>query len=82
MCKDSNTGVNLVPIFFIVFLIVGGLPCNLNDVPGYISWMQYISPMRHGFFILILDQLKTSKNHNYFANQNILDHIGVHGDIY
>lgn len=80
-CKDSNTAVNLLPPFFITFLIVSGLPCNLNDIPPYISWLQYLSPTRHGFFILLLDQLKTSKI-NYFANQQALTRFGVHGDIY
>lgn len=82
MCKNTTTGITILPIFLIAFLIVGGLPCNLNDVPSYISWMQYISPMRHGFFILLLDQLKSAKMHHYFNNPYILNRLGIYGDIY
>jgi hypothetical protein len=81
MCKDSNTAINLLPIFFITFLSVSGLPININDISPYISWMQYISPTRHGFFFLLIDQIKTDKI-NYINNQEAQDRFGIHGDIY
>lgn len=59
VCKDTRMAIDILPLFFIAFMIVGGLSCNLNDIPLYIRWMQYISPMRHGYFFLLLDQLKT-----------------------
>lgn len=80
-CKDSNTAINLVPLFYMAFLCVSGLAVNINDIPPYIRWMQYLSPTRHGFFILMLDQLKTSKI-NYFENQLALDRLGIYGDVW
>jgi hypothetical protein len=81
MCKDSTTAVNLLPIFWIAFLSVSGLPININDISPYISWLQYISPTRHGFFILLIDQIKTEKI-NYFGNAVAEHRFGIHGDIY
>jgi hypothetical protein len=43
--------------------------------------MQYISPTRHGFFILMIDQIKTSKI-NYYGNAIAEFRFGIHGDIY
>ena len=42
-------------------LLFGGLVVNLNDIPAYSSWMQYISPLRHGYSSLMLNTLNTDK---------------------
>lgn len=46
----------LIPI-----IIFGGLVVNINTIPIYIRWLQYISPLRHSFMIVFQDQLQSAK---------------------
>jgi hypothetical protein len=39
-------------------ILFGGLIRNLSTLPAYINWLQYFSPLRYGFNIIVLDQLK------------------------
>ena len=60
--------IQILPAFMIVFLIYGGLPANLYDLPAYSSWIQYISPVRHIYSALMENILNTDKMHNLGQN--------------
>ena len=49
--------------------LLGGLVVNLNDIPDFISWMQYISAIRHGYSCLMINQLGTPKFHEISDNE-------------
>jgi hypothetical protein len=34
---------------------------KINDIPVYVRWLQYLTPLRHAFLILFKDQLLTDK---------------------
>ena len=53
-----------LPAFMIPFVIYGGLPANLNDLPVYTSWIQYLNPIRHLYSSLLENVLNTDKMHN------------------
>ena len=60
--------IQILPAFMILFLIYGGLPVNLYDLPAYSSWIQYISPIRHVYSSLMENVLNTDKMHNLGEN--------------
>ena len=60
--------IQILPAFMILFLIYGGLPVNLYDLPAYSSWIQYISPIRHVYSSLMENVLNTDKMHNLGQN--------------
>lgn len=57
--KNAEQAITFMPLVVIPIIIFGGLVINLNDVPVYIQWMQYLSPLRHSFIILFQDQLSS-----------------------
>jgi len=63
----------------IPILIFGGLVVNLNDIPAYISWLQYISPLRHSFLIIFQDVLNSSKLQQLLP-YDIPKKYGIDGD--
>ena len=64
----AQMAIQVVPIIFIPFVIYGGLPVNLYDLPAYSSWIQYISPVRHIYSALMENILNTDKMHNLGQN--------------
>ncbi len=46
-------------------LLFGGLVVNINDIPVYLRWLQYLTPIRHSFLIVFQDQIKSNKLSQY-----------------
>ena len=57
--KHQNLAVQAAPIIIIPFVIYGGLLVNLNTLPAWSSWIQYISPIRYSFNVIAQSQLKS-----------------------
>lgn len=60
----SEMAIQILPLIIVPFVIYGGLPVNLNDIPAYSSWIQYLSPIRHGYSALMENILNTDKMYN------------------
>jgi ABC-type multidrug transport system permease subunit len=61
VCRDQATTSHLLPIVLLPIMIFGGLVVNVNNIPVYIRWLQYLSPMRHSFLILFQSQMASNK---------------------
>ncbi len=72
--------IQILPLIMIAFVIYGGLPVNLNDIPAYSSWIQYTSPIRHGYSSLMENILNTDKMHNMGEIEFIRNICGIHGN--
>jgi len=59
----------------IPILLFGGVVVNINDIPEFIRWLQYFSPMRHAFLIIFQDQMST----NIFSQYSPLNLPKVYG---
>ena len=57
----SELAIQILPIIVIPIVLYGGLVVNLNDIPAYSSWIQYLSPIRHGYSLFMDNLLKTDK---------------------
>lgn len=79
ICKDQATATHLLPIVLIPIMIFGGLIINVNSIPVYIRWLQYLSPMRHSFLILFQSQM-TSNKFKDFSQYNLPELFGMDGN--
>ncbi len=77
--KDSVKAINFLPLVVIPMMVYGGLVVNLDTIPSYNSWLQYISPLRHSFTIIFQDQLN-SKKMAAFQPYNLPKAFGLNGD--
>ena len=55
--STSEHAIQILPLIVMPLVLFGGLIVNLNSIPKYTSWIQYISPIRHAYSSLVLDQL-------------------------
>ena len=42
-------------------MIFSGVYNKLNDIPNWISWMQYLSPFRYGLQMILVNQYEDLK---------------------
>lgn len=57
--STSEHAIQILPLIIIPLVLFGGLIVNLRTIPDYSSWAQYLSPIRHCYSSLILDQLSS-----------------------
>lgn len=57
--STSQHAIQILPLVVIPLVLFGGLIVNLKSIPEYSSWAQYISPIRHTYSALVLDQLSS-----------------------
>jgi hypothetical protein len=80
VCKNETIAVNLMPMAMIPMLIFGGLAVNINDIPVYIRWCQYLTPLRHSFLIMFQDQMDSAR-FAHFSGLDLPEKFGVGGDV-
>jgi len=62
----KHAAVDLAPIFMMPLIIFGGFMANSEEYPGYITWIQYISPIWYTLESLFW---------NEFDNNTTYDHV-------
>jgi ABC-type multidrug transport system permease subunit len=50
---DAKTVSTLTPLLVIPFILFSGFFKNNGNLPHWISWLAYISPIKYGFAALI-----------------------------
>lgn len=76
LVKDQTAAVTFLPMALIPMLLVSGLVVNISDIPVFIRWLQYFSPIRHSLLILFQDQLQSQKFKEYWP-LNLPDAYGL-----
>ena len=77
--STSEHAIQILPLIVMVIVIFGGLVVNLHDIPSYTQWLQYLSPIRHGYSCLMIDQLSTKKMHHSINQPGVRDLVGING---
>lgn len=77
--KNSEQAINLLPLVVIPLIIFGGLVINIHDIPVYVRWVSYLTPLRHSFVIVFQDQLQTS-NMAIYDGLDLPNKYGLDGD--
>lgn len=78
--STSEHAIQILPLIIIPLVLFGGLIVNLKTIPEYSSWAQYISPIRHTYSSLILDQLSSNRMHNIIQFDEVKEFMGVNGE--
>jgi len=71
LVKDPSIATDVSLLFFIPFAIFGGFVVNLNDVFPWISWLQYLSPIRYGVEALLRNEFED--NDDYTNGDDIVE---------
>lgn len=69
LCKSPNMTIQTVPLLMMPIVTYGGQVVNLAELPWYSGWIQYISPLRYGYNIIVKSQLETSELLNLGLNR-------------
>lgn len=54
--KDAQRASAMAPALLLPLMTFSGLYNKLDDIPKWISWLQYISPFRYGLHALLLNE--------------------------
>lgn len=54
--QDPKRASGMAPLLLLPLMMFSGLYNKLNDIPGWIAWMQYVSPFRYGLHMLLVNQ--------------------------
>lgn len=54
--KDAKRASGLAPVLLLPLMMFSGIYNKLGSIPGWISWLQYVSPFRYGLHMLLLNQ--------------------------
>lgn len=55
--SDAKLITVLIPIFILPFVLFSGFYKNRNDLPVWLSWIEYISPMKYSFISFMRNEL-------------------------
>lgn len=55
--SDAKLVPIVIPIFILPFVLFGGFYKNREDLPVWIGWFEYISPMKYAFIAFMKNEL-------------------------
>ncbi len=77
--KNPEQAITLMPLVVIPLILFGGLVVNIHDIPVYVRWISYLTPLRHSFIIVFQDQLQTT-NMAIYSGLDLPTKYGLDGD--
>lgn len=54
--EKEEDAVGMAPLFILPMVVFGGFFSNSGNFPVWISWLQYVSPIRYGFESLVRNE--------------------------
>ena len=57
---DASKVTVMIPMMMVPLMLFSGVFNNLNDIPKWISWLQYLTPFKYGTHVLLLNVLTNS----------------------
>ena len=60
---DAKSVSAAIPIVLLPFILFAGLFKNTGNIPDWIGWIQYLSPVKYGFVASTLNEVKYSDSH-------------------
>ena len=54
--ENEEMAVTLTPIFILPIMLFGGQFANSGNIQDWISWFQYLSPIRYGFEAVVRNE--------------------------
>lgn len=60
--SDAKLITVLMPVVILPFVLFSGFYKNRNDLPVWLFWLEYLSPLKYGFISFIRNELNTVGN--------------------
>ena len=55
---DAKSVATVTPIVILPFLLFSGYFKNSGNIPAWIGWIQYISPLKYGFAAIAINEVR------------------------
>jgi len=55
---DAKAVSAAVPIILLPFVLFSGLFKNTGNLPNWLGWIQYLSPLKYGYITLVTNEVK------------------------
>ena len=56
--NKEETAVSIAPVIMQPIILFGGQFANAGNIQSWISWFQYISPVRYGFEAVVVNEFE------------------------
>ena len=56
--QDAQAVSAAVPIVLLPFVLFSGLFKNTGNLPDWLGWIQYVSPLKYGYIALVTNEVK------------------------
>ena len=77
MFEDDKVTSSLTPLFYGPIFVFGGYLINVHLMYDWVSWVQYLSPLRYTFEILLKSEFDDNPKYQYNANDRYGLNFGV-----
>ena len=57
IASDPRVLNRLIPIFVLPFVLFSGYFKNREYLPGWVGWIEYISPIKYAFIIFVRNEM-------------------------
>ena len=54
--KSKEVAMQVMPLAILPIMIFGGLFVNLETIPKWLHWIQYISPIKYSFNAMLIEE--------------------------
>jgi hypothetical protein len=81
MCKSQFYAVQAGVMIMMPVMTFGGQGVNLNTIPSYASWIQYLTPLRYGYNILMRKHLSSAECEFIGDDPKIQNFVGLKGEV-
>ena len=65
VAKDAKLVVLLVPICVLPFVLFSGFFKNREDLPDWLGWLEYLSPIKYTYIMLIRNELHSEEQQKF-----------------
>ena len=75
--QHEETAVELAPIIVMPLILFGGQFSNAGTIQSWISWLQYVSPIRYAFEVLVTNEYDERKYNATMIMRSITNNYTV-----
>lgn len=68
---DAKAVAAAVPILILPFVLLSGLFKNTGNLPNWLGWIQYLSPLKYGYIALVTNETKYKDSHIQDLNYDV-----------
>ncbi|KAJ1911568.1 hypothetical protein H4219_005898 [Mycoemilia scoparia] len=74
---DLALAISVIPLLVVPFMAFGGMLVNPGEMPGFIKWCQWISPVKYGYAALAINQFDGLEYKGQDIGSGILDKLNL-----